>query len=301
MTLQDKAPNFFIIGAAKAGTTTLYDVLRQHPQVYLPAEKEPAFFCDEQCFERGSDWYIRTFFRAVSGYPGRGEATSRYLFFGEKVAPRIRAFLEANTPRFIVIFRDPVGLVHSFYWNSVREGAEDLPLQDALRLEPERLARWGTQLERRGQILYAYSRIAQYAQQIRHYLQQFGSEHFLYLLTEDLADFPALVRRLEDFLGVDHQAAGIRPIRSNDSALPRSKGFHRWLRSRSSLKELIKPFFPRQLRYRLKMAAIGGNLRPFTPPPMEANLENALRRQFRDEVEQLQDIIGRDLLSWLPR
>ncbi len=48
------------------------------------------------------------------------------------------------------------------------------------------------------------------------------------------------------------------------------------------------------------MAAIGRNLRPFTPPAMDADLEDALRRQFRDEVELLQGIIGRDLSSWLP-
>ena len=300
MTLQEKAPNFFIIGAAKAGTTTLYDLLRQHPEIFLPVEKEPAFFCDEEYFKRGSDWYLRTFFRAASGEPSRGEATSRYLYFGQKVAPRIRAFSGMSAPKFIVIFRDPVGLVHSFYWNSVREGAEVEPLPEALRLEPERLLQQGHQLERRGQILYAYSGIAQYARQIRPYLEQFPAPDFMFLLTEDLADFPSLSKRLEQFLGVAHGGAGTQPIRSNDSALPRSMGLHRWLRGRSRMKELIKPFLPRRLRYRMKMAAIGSNLRPFTPPKLDPDLENALRRQFRGEVEQLQDMIGRDLSSWLP-
>ncbi len=109
MTLADKAPNFFIIGAAKAGTTSLYDALRRHPQVFLSVEKEPAFFCDDEYFRRGNDWYLRTFFREARGEPSRGEATSRYLFFGEKVAPKDSGILGTDiAENFIVIFRDPV-------------------------------------------------------------------------------------------------------------------------------------------------------------------------------------------------
>src|SRR6476659_4636931 len=69
MNKLENAPNFFIIGAAKAGTTTLYDLLDQHPQVYLPFDKEPAFFCDDDYFRNGIDWYLQTFFAGANVSP----------------------------------------------------------------------------------------------------------------------------------------------------------------------------------------------------------------------------------------
>ena len=50
-------PNLFVVGAAKAGTTALYDYLAQHPQVFLSRVKEPMFFSREDYYARGLDWY----------------------------------------------------------------------------------------------------------------------------------------------------------------------------------------------------------------------------------------------------
>ena len=64
-----KLPNFFLIGAAKAGTTSLYDILKQHPQVYLPFQKEPMFFSNDNNFNRGMEWYSHTFFQQAAVLP----------------------------------------------------------------------------------------------------------------------------------------------------------------------------------------------------------------------------------------
>jgi len=300
MNLDKKKPNFFIIGAAKAGTTSLFDILSQHTQVYFPFVKEPAYFCDDEYFGRGDEWYLKTFFEKAREQPVRGEATSRYLFFGKKVAPRISIYSQPGQPRFIAIFRDPARLVYSYYWNSVLEGHETLSFKDALDAEQDRMINQQTQLERRGQILYAYSRIGSYAQQVMQYLAIFPKECFFFLLTDDLMDFATLVARLQVFLELEDHSSSINPVKSNVSVLPKSSKLHQWLRKRSVLRELFKPFIPYPIRHKIRMSALEMNLMEFTPPELDAEIANSIRAHYSEETKRLQDIIQRDLSSWLP-
>jgi geranylgeranyl pyrophosphate synthase len=200
----------------------------------------------------------------------------------------------------IVLFRDPAKLVYSFYWNSVREGHEPLPFKEALLAEEERMARLQHQLERNGQILYAYSRVAAYAQQLKPYLTYFPKENFLFFLTDDLINYPSVVSKLQTFLEVEDYSTKIKPSNNNVSAMPKSRKLHQWLRNRSLLKEIFKPLIPMRVRYKLKMSTLEMNLKEFTPPEMDEEIANSIRQHFSQETKQLQDLIQRDLSRWLP-
>jgi Sulfotransferase domain len=301
MTLRvDGLPNFLIIGAAKAGTTTLYDVLRQHPQVFLPVVKEPAFFCDDDYFSQGTEWYRQTFYGEAGDRLVRGEATSTYLYWGEKVVPRLEGVYGRALPKIIVIFRDPVALVHSFYWHSVREGREPLGIRPALAAEADRLAQHGEWLRQRGRIVYSYRRIGMYATQLEPYLARVPREQCLFLLTDDLRNAEGLARTLQTFLALDPQPA-LRPVASNAAAMPQSAVLHRWLRQRSWVKDVLKPLVSPSLRHAWKMRAIEANLKPFQAPPLDADLADTLRRHYADEMKRLEAIIGRDLSAWYTR
>jgi hypothetical protein len=176
-----------------------------------------------------------------------------------------------------------------------------LSFSEALQAESNRMLSLQTQLEKQGQILFAYSRLAQYARQISYFLQIFPSENFLYLLTEDLSDSPALIARLQSFLELDDYSTDIHPIKSNPASLPKNRNLHSWLRNRSWLKEVLKPFIPFSVRYKIKMAAIDNNLENITPPEMDPEIANALRKHYSEETRRLQDIIQRDLSKWLPK
>ncbi len=301
MDLNAKKPNFFIIGAAKAGTTTLFDLLNQHPEVYLPFKKEPAFFCDDDYFIKGEKWYLNSFFKQAQSQPARGEATSRYLFHAEKVAPRIHQFSFPQSPKFIVIFRDPAKLVHSFYWHSLREGYETLPFHEALTAEENRMKLSQQKLNHNGLILYSYSAIAKYASQLQHYLTIFPKEQFLFLLTDDLKNYAKTIINLQNFLELSDQAIKIQPKESNPAALPRIAGLHQWLRNPSQIKNFIKVFFPYSMRYKLKTTLLELNLKTTNPAPLDAETANLIRKQYAEETKQLQEIIQRDLSDWLPK
>lgn len=299
MPSNDNRPNLFILGAAKAGTTTLYHLLDQHPDVYMSFDKEPAYFCDDEYYARGDDWYLETFFQKAANFAIRGEATSRYLYFGKKVASRIHRFTQSTPPKFIVIFRDPAQLVHSFYWNSVREGHESLPIEEALNVEQTRMVDQRTQLEKRGQILFAYSKIADYAQQFTEFLTYFNKNDFLCFLTEDLADLSYVTLQMQAFLEID-AFPSLRDLQKNTASLPKNKRLHQWLRKPSSIKDIVKPFIPYSIRYRLKNRVINRNLKPFRPPKLDPELANKIRRHYFDATKQLELLLERDLSAWYP-
>ncbi len=292
-----RLPDFFIIGAAKAGTTTLFDLLRQHPQVYFPFAKEPAFFSDDDEYAKGVGWYQDTYFRHAGASAVAGEATSMYLAWGSKVLPRLLPLYPAGPPRFIAIFREPVSLAYSYYWHSVREGRETLPFREALAAESARLQQHGDALQRSGRLFYAYRRLAQYATQLQPYVASLPPERCLFLLTEDLQDAPALMRRLEAFLGLG-PSTGIAQVSSNRAAQPSHPRLRQWLRGPSAVKTVLKPLLPAGVRHALKERAADALLRPFTPPPIELDLASGLRRHYADEMKQLERIIARDLSAW---
>ncbi len=290
-------PNFFIIGAAKAGTTSIYDILKKYKEVYLPVQKEPSFFCDNEYYEKGIEWYIDTFYRKAGKYPVRGDATPRYLYWGKRVIPRFLEIYHKNLPKIIVIFRNPADLVYSYYWQNVREGRESLSFSEALKNENQRMITHKEFLESRGRFTYAYSKIANYASQIKLYKDNFPPNNFLYLITEDLRNFPWVVSKLETFLQLD-KIIWSNTVTSNQASLPRCRCIHQWLSNRSRLKDIIKNFLPYNLRYSIKRRAIELNLQKMKLPTMDIELRRKLTNDYLPEIKNLESLIGRDLSDW---
>jgi hypothetical protein len=293
-------PNFFILGAAKSGTTSLHDLLKQHPQVYFPFSKEPMFFSQDALYAQGLDWYAKSFFKGSESCPRRGDATPHYLYWAEKVAPRLKKVYPGG-PEMIVILRDPVVRAYSWYWNMVREGNESLSFEDALDAEANRLKSQYVTLQTKGAMLYGYVRGSQYVEQIQHFLTFFPREKLLLLLYEDLAA-PQLTKTLDDinnFLGIEAHSTPIKSMVSNPAALPRSMSLQRWLRRQSAFREQLKRFIPQKARYFVKEQLIRMNLRPTNYPPMNEKTKQQLKSQFEGEIMKLQGLIGRDLTDWL--
>jgi hypothetical protein len=136
-------PAFLLVGAQRAGTTSLFYSLRRHPHVARPATKEVHFFDDQ--YWRGVDWY-RSFFatsaerrlaRLRGGDLVAGEATPYYLFH-----PAVPERVAATIPsvRLVVLLRNPVDRAYSHYRKMRRMSLERLSFEDALDAEEERLA-----------------------------------------------------------------------------------------------------------------------------------------------------------------
>jgi len=124
-------PNLICPGAAKSGTTTLYDLLRQHPDVLMSSKKEANFFV--QNYQKGKEWYEKLYFSGWKDEKIIGDITPSYMSF-KYVAKRIHDML-GNGIKFIFLLRNPVTRAYSHYWMTRRNGLENKSFEEALSLE----------------------------------------------------------------------------------------------------------------------------------------------------------------------
>jgi hypothetical protein len=205
-------PDFLIVGAKRAGTTTLYHALRQHPEVgalFPPQQriKSPHYFALEH--DRGVRWYRSHFpMRRPFGLtrPIAGDADPYLLY--HPLAPE-RVALEAPGARVLILLRDPVERAWSHHWDRVKNGVETLEFEDAIAAEPERLSGQEELLladphhVSHAHEHYSYLDRGRYAVQVRRWLQHVPADKILIARCEDLYRDPQAVFDVVcDFLGL---------------------------------------------------------------------------------------------------
>ncbi len=126
-----RLPDFVVIGVMKAGSTTLFRWLDEHPGVRMPADKEPQFFSDERAWRRGTSWYASLFADVPAGLR-TGEASVAYADprTADVVIPRLLGTLPDAA--LICLLRDPATRLRSHYRHEVLRGRETKPLSVAV-------------------------------------------------------------------------------------------------------------------------------------------------------------------------
>ena len=194
-------PNLFLIGVPKAGTTTLHEVLRAHPRIFMTKVKETGYFASARQYSRGLDYYQKSFFSASSEFPIRGESTPWYLYPPATPA-RIRETLAPSSPRFIVLLRDPVARAYSMYLDRVQGLAEKLSFEQAIAKDlalpaPRDSGEQSDYVDR-------YVLCGMYANPLERYFDIFGRESVLVLFSEDLRESSSHVMgKVARFLDLD--------------------------------------------------------------------------------------------------
>jgi hypothetical protein len=218
-------PDFLIIGAMRAGTTSLYHLLVQHPQVVRAVTKEVHFF--DLNFGRGANWYRAHFRRKTSGpQPLTGESSPYYLFHPLAAA---RAASLLPDARLIVILRDPVRRAYSHYWHSRRYGFEERPFEQTIEKEPAELAGEVEKLKADPDYRsfahqhHSYLARGRYAQQLADWFSHFPRPQFLVLEQKRFyADLQAGADALYAFLGLAPHTIEAR--RYNEARYPEMAG-----------------------------------------------------------------------------
>jgi hypothetical protein len=183
-------PNFFIIGAAQSGTTSLYSVLKNHPSILLQPSKdtEPQFFYKRKEFLKGLDYYESQYFSEYSGEKIIGDASTSYLF-GKHSPELIRNSLGKNL-KFVCILRNPIDRAFSNYHRSKKYGFEELTFENALILESERKEKLiGTKWEET--MPYAYVERGFYYQQLNNWFNFFDQDSIKITIFDDFINNPS--------------------------------------------------------------------------------------------------------------
>jgi hypothetical protein len=315
--LGGRVPDFFIVGNPKSGTTALYEMLRRHPQIFMPALKEPHFLAAEEgaslnqppnslldqppnsLLKQRPNALPRTLaeylalFAAARPEQRVGEASPSYLH-SHVAAGRI-AKLQPDA-RIVAILREPASFVHSLHMQYLQdhiEAARDL--RRAIAQE---------EIVRNGRTVLRYSGRVHYVEQLRRYHELFGAERVLVLIYDDFrADNQATVRRVLRFLEVDDTVPA-QPLEANPSVRIRSVRLARLTLAvrtgRGPLGGALHASIRALTTGRMRAGAMRVVRRRVlygAPQPPAESLMLALRRRFAPEVVALSEYLDRDLVK----
>jgi hypothetical protein len=272
-------PNFLIIGSQKAGTTSLYNILKRHPQVFLPEKKEVNFFFLDKEFRKGLEYYQRFFANIPAKKKMYGEASPGYICH-----PQAPARIKKTLPhaKLILTVRNPIERAYSQYWDNRMTLSEprqfnqtlDIALNDTY--QPGKLG---------------YFNRGTYIKYILRYLELFDADQLLVLLFDDLRDNPSKFYQIcFEFLEID---TAFRTPEMDTAFNPSSvwdNFLYNWF--------FEQPAAQRFLPAKLKRLVFWGKRKRFQYPPMDPATKQRLIQFFAPWNQELAGFLGRDLSHW---
>ncbi len=294
-------PNFLIFGVQKAGTTSIYTYLREHPQVYMSPLKEPEFLGREpdarsadgspQPNRRKKIQTIQDYqalFDGVTDEIAIGEASPNYLFMHEQAVPKIQTHVP--NAKLMAFLRNPVERAYSNYLMNVRDLVGNRkPLADQVKYSSES----------------SYTLLkGRYYEGIKHFLEVFGPEQvkiFLYRTLQQDSD--ALMREVYTFIGVDNNFKADTNRQQQQAEVPKNQAINQLLRTRNPLRSTagaaLKVVLPEAQRQKLRSRLISANSQGKEALPLLDEDRQLLENYYREDILRLQDLLERDLSSWL--
>ena len=297
-----KPPHFVIVGAPKAGTTSLYHYLQQHPKIFMPENKEPRYFCGplSDVFEYGKkhmdsglvsteDEYL-ALFRNAPPEVICGEASTDYL-----CSPMSANNIHAWNPsaKIIIMLRNPVDRAYSEYEHSVGANLETSTFWESLCLEDERIKLFHNPI-------YWHVRRGLYFEGVKKYLELFGKDKVRIIFFEEFAKSTAtVVESLFEYLGVPSQPVNVnKRYNSRREWVPHA--LNRVFSSRW-VQPVIR--FVEKIIGQRRMQDVLNRL----PPQKKENVRDILSKEqfewlqgkFREDILKLQYLLGVNLDHWI--
>lgn len=295
-------PNFLIIGAQKAGTTSLYHYLNEHPQIYMSPVKEPGFFAfegdkprfcgpgDERLTNRivtDIDAYLRLFDKTTDEI-AIGEATTLYLQNLE-AAKRIKKYIP--NVKLIIILRHPVDRAYSAFMHLKRDSLEEIEdFQQALLVEEKRIKdNWG--------FLWRYKSMSLYSDALQTYFSHFDLQQIRVYLYEEFNYNPRqILKDIFSFLNVDNQFFPDVLARYNTSGIPKNKALYNFMSKENRIKTGLKHLIPQQVKTQV-VDYVKKNNR--IKQSLDLQKRKEITKIFKTDLIKTQTILHRDLSPWL--
>lgn len=286
-------PNTIIIGAQKAGTTSLYDWLSQHPDVYgEKSMKDFPFFVNNEFYSKGLEWFQKSF----SEYKNEKiilHGHVNYIYFSELASQRIHEDLGQNT-KIIVILRNPIDRAYSAFWHQKKVGYEHIDtFETALSAERERLH--STNFRTLAELTYIDH--GYYSKQLPDYFNMFNKDNIKIILFEDLVKNKSLVvKSIFNFLEIDDCFVP-QFTKKNESGIPRIKFIQKILSTRFLPKVLVD-FIPVNLRIQIKKTLKNLNTTKKKYFPMMEETKLYLNKIYSNELTSLEKLLNVKLKNW---
>ena len=292
-------PNFLCIGAPKSGTTSLFEILKQHPDIGLSSFKETHFFDTDINWAKGKQWYSDNYFSSLETKKRIGEFTPSYL--SKKSCPkRIKDTLEDQV-KFIVILRNPIDRAFSHYLHISRDEYEKLSFIDSLKMEEERLEKFTEEKDDLSYARFCYKESSMYASHLKNYFNIFNKDQFCIVLFEDFVKTPqTVIDRILIFLEVPTDVEMDVNLKINPASEARSVNLKKIMTKKSIIRMLLKYLIPSlSLRQRIKNKIHERNNKEVLKPTLTT--EDRLfcyNNYFKNDIIELENLLNIDLKNW---
>ena len=277
----EKWPNFFIVGAPRAGTTSLYEFLKNTPGIYMPKKKEPGHFCNvnkkSNPFSK-KEKYLDLFSK-VKNETAIGEASTAYLWDPE--SPKL---IHQVVPKakIIIMLRDPINRAFSHYLMRIGSG-EMRPFSKVIQaalIAP--VEDYYTHIITNGSF---------YSEQVKRYQNIFGKDNVKIIMFEEfVANTKKIVKEVLEFLEINEEPPEIDNLIHNEFTIPRGKMVKSLLQTDTAKKisHLLPKYYSEPI---VKMGLSKKSVKPKILPEDVLLLKNV----FKEDVKKLESVLGRKL------
>ena len=283
--------DFFIVGAPKAGTTSLYHYLNEHPEIVMSRQKETDYFSDEDLQKQGL-YYGKNRINTLEKYHSLfqnvdqkkiGEASVSYLFY-EDVPQKIKAY--NSNSKIIIMLRNPVDRAFSHFLMDYRLGLISKSFESVLENEKKDI---------KASLFYQqYIELGQYFGQVKRYIEKFGKENVTIIFYYDFKNHVVKeVQKVYEFLEVDSKYRAEIESKHNTYSMPKNN----WIRliySFVSFRKILNRILPKRKVRKIKEKLFIKSKKPKLSDVLRARLINL----YAHDIKQLEELLSVDLSQW---
>ncbi len=284
--------DFFIVGAPKAGTTSLYHYLNEHLEIEMSSQKEPDYFSDEALKRQGM-YYGKNRIDNLEKYHGlftnkdvklRGEASVSYLFYDD-VPQKIKEY--NSKAKIIIMLRNPIDRAFSHYLMDYRLGLVSDSFDSIIK---KKLKHKNANL-----FFQQYIKLSEYSQQVSRYLEVFDKEKIMFIDYEDFKnDVSAVVDKAYLFLGVNNDFQPNLKKKHNTYTMPKNS-IIRFIYSFVSFRKFLTNIVPKSIVKWIRNLLFKSDKKP----ALSNDTRKFLASYFKDDVEKLSALLNKNFSKWI--
>ncbi len=287
-----KKVDFFIVGAPKAGTTSLYHYLNEHSEIEMSSQKEPDFFSD-QSLQKQKLYYDKNRIDTIEKYNSlferedvilRGDSSVSYLFY-EDVPHKI--FTYNPDAKIIIMLRNPIDRAFSHYLMDYSLGLISESFETIIQKQSK---------HKNANLFYQqYVQVSEYSKQIKRYLEVFSKDNIHFIDYEDFKnDTSDVVNSVFLFLGVNDDFQPYLKKKYNTYTAPKNS-LIRYVYSFVALRKMVANILSKNLTKTI----INLLFRSDKKPQLPELTRNFLKKHFESDVRELSELLNKDFTKWI--
>ena len=290
-------PNLLIVGAAKSGTTSLHNYLKQHPDFFMSYHKEPHFLINNEIGVKRVHKAVTTLsdyqkmFEGSSEYKYRGESSVMYLPFPDITIRNIKKYLNKDV-KIIIMLRNPVERAFAGYLHNVRYNtSENLSFEEAIEKSEERYQKTNDMTPDT-----RYLHVGMYYNQVKKYMDEFGKNVHVVIYDDYVSNINRSIKRVFDFLKVNNIEMDTSQRHMVGGWIFKNPILRKLMVSKNGLKSFVKLLLPSS-SLRKKIRTIIMRFGTSKTPELTTKMRKFLEDYYRDDIVKLENLIDKDL-NW---